>query len=127
MTMWKRGYRHRTISSSGCWQSNVVFAIFMSPLESRVRTLGILEGISFLLLMFVAMPLKYVFRQPEAVRVVGSLHGALFVLFVLSVLLVALKMRWKLARIVLALAASVLPFGPFIVDKWVWRETKLPT
>ncbi len=99
----------------------------MSLLESRVRALGILEGVSFLLLMFVAMPLKYVFRQPEAVRVVGSLHGALFVAYVLAAVFVAFKMRWKLTRVVLALAASVLPFGPFLVDKWVWREVKSPT
>ncbi|HEX8464043.1 MAG TPA: DUF3817 domain-containing protein [Abditibacterium sp.] len=94
----------------------------ISLAESRLRLLGLAEGLSFVLLMFIAMPLKYALGQPGAVRVVGSIHGGLFVLYVLAVLLVALAQRWRLRRILLALLVSVLPFGPFLLDKRLQRE-----
>jgi integral membrane protein len=94
----------------------------ISLAESRLRLLGLAEGLSFLVLMFIAMPLKYLFHQPSAVRVVGSIHGGLFVLYVLAALLVALAQRWRLRRILLALVVSVLPFGPFLLDKRLQRE-----
>lgn len=90
--------------------------------ESRLRLLGLTEGLSFILLMFVAMPLKYVFHFPQAVRVVGSLHGGLFVIYVLAVLGVASAQKWRPARTFLALAVSVIPFGPFLFDKRLQRE-----
>ena len=68
------------------------------------------------------MPLKYLFSQPEAVRVVGSIHGGLFVIYVVAVLILALVQRWRLWRVFLSLVASVLPFGPFLLDKTLQRE-----
>ncbi len=97
----------------------------ISPAESRLRLLGLAEGLSFILLMFIAMPLKYIFKQPEAVRIVGSIHGGLFVLYVLAVLAVALAQKWRLGRAVLGLAVSVIPFGPFLFDKKLHREAEL--
>lgn len=94
----------------------------ISPAESRLRLLGLAEGLSFILLVFIAMPLKYVFNQPEAVRVVGSIHGGLFVLYVLAVLGVAFVQKWRIPRAILALAVSVIPFGPFLFDKRLRRE-----
>lgn len=83
----------------------------------RVRLVGIIEGISFLLLLGVAMPLKYAFDMPEAVRVVGMIHGVLFVAFSLVLLLAwiggALNFRWTL----IAFLATLLPFGPFLIDR----------
>ncbi|HST58697.1 MAG TPA: DUF3817 domain-containing protein, partial [Longimicrobium sp.] len=73
-------------------------AVLSNPLE-RLRVVGILEGASFLLLLGVAMPLKYLAGQPEMVRVVGSAHGLLFVLYVAAVLEVSVRMRWPLRRI----------------------------
>jgi len=87
----------------------------------RLRLLGILEGSSFLLLLFVAMPLKYLAGRPEMVRMVGMAHGLLFVAFVFAVLQVAFEFRWPLRRVFAALAASVLPFGPFILDARLLR------
>lgn len=87
-----------------------------SPL-GRVRLVGIIEGISFLLLLGVAMPLKYAFGMPEAVRVVGMIHGVLFVAFSLVLLLAwiggALNFRWAL----IAFVATLLPFGPLLIDR----------
>lgn len=96
-----------------------------SRAESRLRLLGLAEGLSFILLMFIAMPLKYAFGQPNAVRVVGSLHGGLFVLYVLAVVLIALVQKWRLSRVILALAVSVIPFGPFLFDKRLQHEADL--
>ena len=93
-----------------------------NPLD-RLRLVGILEGASFLLLLGVAMPLKYLAGQPEMVRVVGSAHGLLFVLFVAAVADVSVRMRWPLRRIAAALVASVVPFGPFVFDAHLRRTT----
>ena len=87
-----------------------------SVIEARLRLLGFCEGWSFGTLLLIAMPLKYGFQMPEAVRIVGSIHGALFVLYVLAVLIVARLHRWHLRRVFLALLASVIPFGPFLLD-----------
>jgi integral membrane protein len=97
----------------------------ISLAESRLRLIGLTEGWSFLLLLFIAMPLKYGFGQPEAVRVIGSIHGALFVLYVGVVLLLAFVQRWRLLRVLLALVASVIPFGPFLLDKRLQDEADL--
>ncbi|MBW3635096.1 MAG: DUF3817 domain-containing protein [Armatimonadetes bacterium] len=97
----------------------------ISLAESRLRLLGLVEGWSFLLLLFIAMPLKYGFGMPEAVRIVGSIHGGLFVLYVLAVLLLTFVQRWRIMRVILALVASIVPFGPFLLDKRLQREADL--
>lgn len=89
---------------------------------SRLRRITKYEGMSFLVLLFVAMPLKYFFDQPMAVRVVGSLHGLLFVLFCLALLHTFRTCRWPLSRAALVFAAGFLPFGPFLVDPRLARE-----
>ncbi|WP_105483819.1 DUF3817 domain-containing protein [Abditibacterium utsteinense] len=94
----------------------------ISLAESRLRLLGLTEGLSFILLMFIAMPLKYGFNQPKPVRIFGSLHGGLFVIYVLAVVGIALVQKWRLARMILALAISVIPFGPFLFDKRLQHE-----
>lgn len=83
----------------------------------RVRFAGLLEGISFLLLLGVAMPLKYIFDQPLAVRIVGMAHGVLFLLlcFLLFQAWGDKKLAFKDAA--LAFVASLLPFGPFVMDR----------
>jgi len=94
--------------------------VFRTPL-ARLRAIGLLEGLSFVVLLGVAMPLKYLAGMPEMVRVVGMAHGVLFLLFVAAALQVALERRWPLGRLVLALAASVVPFGPFVLDARLLR------
>lgn len=87
----------------------------------RLRIIGWWEGVSFLLLLGIAMPLKYFAGWPEAVRVVGMAHGVLFVLYVLAALHAAMEHDWPWKRTALVLAASVLPAGPFIVDAKILR------
>lgn len=88
---------------------------------SRLRLVGILEGISFLLLLGVAMPLKYLADQPLAVRYVGMAHGVLWILYMLAIVPVALDHRWGVKTIVLAVIASLLPAGPFVFDAKVLK------
>ncbi|MFC0189617.1 DUF3817 domain-containing protein [Fictibacillus aquaticus] len=86
-----------------------------SPIE-RLRVVGNLEGLSFIVLLVIAMPLKYLADMPMAVTIVGMLHGVLFVLYIAAILHVWLVKRWPVFRVILAMAASVIPFGPFFFD-----------
>ncbi len=85
----------------------------------RLRIVSLIEGISYLLLLGIAMPLKYLAGQPEMVSVVGALHGILTVVFVLAVVQVTIEHRWPLMRAIGALVASVIPFGAFYLDRWL--------
>jgi integral membrane protein len=82
----------------------------------RLRVIGFWEGISFLLLLGVAMPLKYLADSPGAVRVVGMAHGVLFVAYVLAAVHVAVERAWPWKRLGMVLLASVLPAGPFVIE-----------
>ncbi len=95
--------------------------VFSTPL-ARLRLVGILEGVSFLVLLGIAMPLKYLAGLPQAVRVVGSLHGVLFLLFLVVLARAAVAYRWPLPRVLGAVVAAVLPFGPFVLDARLRRE-----
>jgi integral membrane protein len=82
----------------------------------QLRLIAFLEGLSFLILLFVAMPLKYLAGMPLAVRVVGSLHGALFLLFLAALYRAARARDWPRRRSLTAFTASILPFGTFVFD-----------
>jgi integral membrane protein len=86
-----------------------------------LRRAGYAEGISFLALLGIAMPLKYILGQPQAVRVIGSIHGALFIIYAVLVLTTARTYRWPGKLIGLGLLAAFLPFGPFWFDKRISR------
>ena len=90
----------------------------------RLRLVGILEGISFLLLLGVAMPLKYIWDFPLAVRMVGMAHGLLFLLYCLALLLAWLEAKWPLKRAALLFVASLIPFGPFLIHPSLRRDEK---
>ncbi len=87
----------------------------------RLRLIGILEGISFLLLLGIAMPLKYLADQPLAVRYVGMAHGILWIGYLLALVPVALDYRLGWKTIALAVIASLLPAGPFVFDAKVLK------
>jgi integral membrane protein len=93
----------------------------MTPL-AQLRLVSWLEGVSFLVLLLVAMPLKYALGLPLAVRVVGSVHGLLFVAFVACLFRTALERHWPLRRALLALLASLVPWGPFVLNRELTRE-----
>lgn len=87
-----------------------------------LRIVGLLEGASFVVLLLVAMPLKYVWGLPMAVRVAGSVHGLLFLAFGASLYRTATELSWPMGRSLTAFVASLLPFGPFVLDRSLKRE-----
>ncbi|MBC8046331.1 MAG: DUF3817 domain-containing protein [Fimbriimonadaceae bacterium] len=88
----------------------------------RFRTIAICEGISFLVLLCIAMPLKYFANFPQAVLIVGWLHGFLFITYMFAGLDVKMTHNWSLKKTFLAVVASIIPFGPFILDKRILQK-----
>ncbi len=88
----------------------------------RLRAIAFVEGCSYLLLLGIAMPLKYLAGWPVAVRIAGSLHGALFILFCAALAHAMLAARWSVARGGLVFASSLVPFGTFAIDGRLKRE-----
>ncbi len=80
------------------------------------RWVSFAEGISFLVLVGIAMPLKHAFDMPMAVRVVGAAHGALFLVFLVALFRASTEEEWGIARSAKNLMLSVVPFG------FVWIE-----
>ena len=90
----------------------------------RLRLLAFIEGISFLVILFVTMPLKYAFHMPAPNKIFGLVHGLLFVLYVFAVIQIWIEQRWKMQKMILALVASIIPFGTFWADKKLFRPTE---
>lgn len=88
----------------------------------RFRTIATIEGISYLVLLLIAMPLKYLAGVDEAVKYTGWAHGALFVLFCLLLLQVWVQYKWSFWKVVLAFVSSLIPFGTFFLEKQLARE-----
>lgn len=79
-----------------------------------LRLVAILEGWSYIILVLVAMPLKYVFSNPILIRPVGMIHGVLFVGYILLVLLCMWQYKWSIWKGFLVFLISLVPFGTFI-------------
>ena len=94
----------------------------MLSLKKHLRLSALLEGISFILLLFIAMPIKYMAGIPEFVKYIGWAHGILFVWYVISVMMARSEYNFNLNQTAIALAGSVLPFGTFYADKKVFKE-----
>jgi integral membrane protein len=82
----------------------------------RVRLAGLIEGVSFLILLFVAMPLKYLADKPEAVLYVGWAHGFLFITYAVVTFTSWGQGHLNSKLVGMAALASLLPFGPFFID-----------
>ena len=90
--------------------------------QGRFRLLGYLEGCSFLLLLGIAMPLKYYFDMPMAVRYVGMGHGVLWLLYIGTLMTMYLARGWSVMLLLGGIVASVLPFGPFVYDRYLPKD-----
>ena len=88
------------------------------------RKLGFIEGVSLLLLLFVAMPLKYKFGIPEAVSIVGMLHGLLFLAYALLGLFLKEELGWSYTKLGLAYIIASIPLGPFLLDSVLFPAEK---
>ena len=89
---------------------------------SALRQIGNIEGISYLLLLGIAMPLKYLANMPMAVRIMGSIHGFLFVAFCWALFRVWIDRKWSIGKTAIAFLSSLLPFGTFWLDKKIRQE-----
>lgn len=91
---------------------------------NNFRKVAVLEGWSFVLLLFIAMPVKYMLDYPLMVKYVGWIHGALFIAYVLLLISASIQAGWKFGRIAWAFVASLIPFGTFVLDRQLKRELK---
>ncbi len=87
-----------------------------------LRWAGAAEAISYVLLVAVAMPLKYAYASPGAVRYLGMAHGLLFVAYLVIAVLAARAGRWPRTKLAAAIVASMIPFGPFVVHEALLDE-----
>ncbi len=88
-----------------------------SSLIDRLRLSSILDGISYLILLGIAMPLKYIADIPIGVRIVGSLHGVFFTALCLFLLLALLQRKLNFGWCVIIFLCALFPFAPFFLDK----------
>jgi integral membrane protein len=97
----------------------------VKPSIKRLRLIGYVEGISFLVLLLFAMPMKYIAGKPAVVVWCGWIHGILFVLFCFTLLQVKIEMHWKFKIAVVPFFAALVPFGPFLIDRWLKGYEKI--
>ena len=96
----------------------------MSSLNT-FRKVAVAEGISYLLLLFVAMPLKYWANMPLAVKYTGWAHGVLFIAYAACLCMAWQETKWKFGKALLIFFASLLPLAPFFVDRNLKAEEKV--
>ncbi len=85
------------------------------------RVITILEGISYILLLFVAMPIKYLTQNDSYVKMLGMPHGVLFIAYIVLAILLFKPQKWNYKDLAIILIASLLPFATFYVD---WKYLK---
>ena len=97
----------------------------LSTVIGRLRLFSLLEAISFLVLIFIAVPIKYAGDNPNPVHVMGPVHGVLFIFYVLSTFQVRTALSWPNGVTAKVLVAAVIPFAPFFVERWL-RTQQVP-
>lgn len=96
--------------------------LFNSPL-ARLRVTGVLEGISLIVLTGIAVPVKYINDDPSLVKIIGPVHGLLFLLYVINTISVGVEYRWKFSVTTWkVLLACIIPFGTFYIDRKILRR-----
>jgi len=91
----------------------------------RLRIIGYLEGISLLVLVFVAVPMKYYFGDPGLSKALGPIHGAIFLLFLFNTLSVGVEQKWKFKTTTWkVILACFIPFGTFYIDNKILSKIK---
>jgi integral membrane protein len=90
----------------------------------RYRVMAYVTGVMLVLLVLVAVPLKYAAHVPGPVAVIGTAHGFLFMLYLVTALDLGVRMRWNPVRLVLVMAAGTIPFMSFVAERSVTREVR---
>jgi integral membrane protein len=96
----------------------------ITPALLRYRTMAYIVGVMLLLLVLVAMPLKYVADVPGPVAVIGTAHGFLYIVYLIAAFDLALRARWSAKGTVLVLLAGTIPVMSFIAERIVTRKTR---
>lgn len=86
-------------------------------MKNTFRAVSILEGLSYILLLFIAVPIKYVGGDESYVKLLGMPHGLLFVAYIVLAYLIKDGLKWNSKTFWTVLAASIIPFGTFYIDK----------
>jgi integral membrane protein len=94
---------------------------FQGPLK-RLLTIGYIEGLSYIVLLLIAMPLKYFVGMPVAVKTTGTVHGVLFILYIAALAHTAYILGWGFKKVIIALIASVIPFATFFLHRLLDQE-----
>lgn len=89
----------------------------MPKLLPVFRIIALLEGVSYILLLFIATPIKYLYEDPQYVKLLGMPHGILFMAYIVIAVLISSDMKWPTRTLWIVLLASVIPFGTFYIDK----------
>jgi integral membrane protein len=90
-------------------------------MKKAFRLISFLEGISYLLLLFVAVPIKYFQGDESYVKMLGMPHGILFIGYIVLAIIIQKKMKWNLKNLGIVSLASIVPFGTFYIDKKYFR------
>jgi len=98
---------------------------FIKTALGRLRLIAFLEGLSFILLIGIAVPLKYYFGYQHATQGIGMVHGILFITYVLLLNPVREKHAWSWTQFLMAFVASVVPFGTFVAEYRLFRTVKV--
>ncbi|GAA4243537.1 MULTISPECIES: DUF3817 domain-containing protein [Winogradskyella] len=88
------------------------------------RIVALLEGVSYILLLFIATPIKYLYEDPQYVKLLGMPHGILFMAYVVIAVLISSDMKWPTRTFWIVLLASIIPFGTFYIEKKYLNKSK---
>lgn len=83
---------------------------------------ALLEGVSLLLLLLFAMPMKYLLDQPIFVRIIGMTHGLLFICYIMMAIMLKIEEKWNAKKFTLICLASIIPFGTFYIERKYLRN-----
>ena len=86
------------------------------------RIISVLEGVSFILLLFIATPIKYFWHNELFVKMLGMPHGILFITYVILAIMLKMELKWNSKTFGLILLASIIPFGTFYIDQKYLRD-----
>ena len=90
-------------------------------MKKAFRLISFFEGISYLLLLFVAVPIKYFQGDESYVKMLGMPHGILFIGYIVLAIIIQKQMKWNLKTLGIVSLASIVPFGTFYIDKKYFR------
>ena len=105
-------------------QTYICIRIKNRLMEKLFRIIALLEGVSYILLLFIATPIKYLANDPQYVKMLGMPHGLLFIAYVVLAFLLKSEYKWNSRQFLVVLIASVIPFGTFYVDKKYLKNSK---